>query len=177
MSTVNLVCEECGSEFKRVTGEYNRNLRIGRGIFCSLQCAGKSNVGNFGDNRNTDTSHLDPANQRDEFSDFRYYERKARARMNKSQCFGSDLTLEQIKFQWDKQQGRCAYTNIPLHLWRDKGGKKLAPWKYASLDRIDSSLPYTASNVQFVSANINFLKHDMSHENTLKLISLIRSPN
>ncbi len=117
---------------------------------------------------------MDPANRRDEFSEFRYYERKARARLFHNNREGGDVTLEQIKAQWDAQNGKCAYTGIALTLWRVKRRQSTEPWEVASLDRIDSSLPYTAGNIQFVSSHINYMKNSMSDQQTRTLLDIIR---
>lgn len=105
--------------------------------------------------------------QKNDLSDFRFYFRKARQRHK----LGEDLSLEDLKVLWDRQAGKCAYTGIALI---HNSGAKQDKRFLASLDRIDSALPYQAGNVQFVSAAINFAKSDMSHEHFVEFISLIR---
>ena len=136
---------------------------MGREPYCSRACASIGN-NNWGDKRNTDASYLDPANQLDEFSDFRYYERKARARSkNRPNCRDSSLTLPQIKEQWDRQKGLCRYSGIPLVLMTaDRVKSKLPQATWASLDRIDSRKPYEAGNIQFISRLLNYAKSDLS---------------
>ena len=43
-----------------------------------------------------------------------------------------------------------------------------------SIDRIDSSKPYTKDNIQFVSRNINYAKHSLSHEQMLEFLKMIK---
>ena len=44
----------------------------------------------------------------------------------------------------------------------------------ASLDRIDSSKDYIKGNIQFISLAMNYMKAQMSHEQTLELITTIK---
>lgn len=53
--------------------------------------------------------------------------------------------------------------------------KKNSKITTASLDRIDSSKPYTKGNVQFVSTSINFMKGELSHDDTILLCKQIAS--
>lgn len=58
-----------------------------------------------------------------------------------------DLTIEDLVNQLDFQESRCAYTGLPMHLPTSRkscGDPRLC----ASLDRIDSSLPYVKGNIQ-----------------------------
>ena len=43
----------------------------------------------------------------------------------------------------------------------------------ASLDRIDSNKGYIKGNVQFISTAINYMKNNMSNEDTIKLCKII----
>src|ERR1035437_6045871 len=94
-----LLCS-CGKRFSKYEREHKRSLRLKKQEYCSLKCSGKFRENPFkGKGRH----------QRDEFSDFRYYERKARFR-NKN----STITLQELKAQWEKQKGKCAYLKIKL---------------------------------------------------------------
>jgi hypothetical protein len=66
------------------------------------------------------------------------------------------LTLDYLDKLWIEQDGRCAYTRIPLEFGDN------ATEGTASLDRIDSSEGYIEGNVQFVHKKINRMKWDMS---------------
>jgi len=64
-----------------------------------------------------------------------------------------------INFLWDlflKQRGYCAITGLPLVLSTRKKEQT------ASLDRIDSSIGYAESNVQWVHKDVNCIKWDFS---------------
>ena len=87
------------------------------------------------------------------------------------------LSVEDLKSIWEKQKGKCAYTNIALTL--PIGFKKPNPkvsYLMASVDRIDSSKPYQKNNIQFVSRNINYAKNNLSHEEMINFFNLIKNP-
>lgn len=82
-----------------------------------------------------------------------------------------NLTIEDLKEIWDKQNGICVYSKVKLNL--PKYSEKNDPLFTASLDRINSNLPYEKNNVQFVSIIINYMKNQMSHEQTLDFCKTI----
>lgn len=76
-----------------------------------------------------------------------------------------NLTIAELDLIWSLQEGRCAYTNRQLSL--DPSSST------ASLDRIDSSKGYEATNVQFVHKSVNISKWTMSEEEFLQMIKEI----
>lgn len=164
--TTALLCSNCNIEFQKDRREYDRQIRKGAvRFFCNRSCScAKGN-----------TEHPEKGNaerlrkykrQKDEFSPFRYYIRKAKVRKKLV-----DLTYLDLKTLWSAQSGKCAYTGIKLVL---NSGSRQDIRYLASLDRIDSSLPYQKGNVQFVSTAINYAKSDMSHEHFVEFLDLIR---
>lgn len=102
--------------------------------------------------------------KKDEYSPFRYYLRKAKTR-NKCQ-----ITIEEIKEQWDIQNGLCNYTKLPMKPYKEHTNK----FDLASLDRIDSKKPYQKGNIQFIICALNLAKNsenDKDFVNFLKQIS------
>lgn len=150
---MKLVCEVCQKEFERTKGEVNRNLKKGRRIFCSRSCAGHHSIKNIAEH-SKEWKHLNPANQRDEFTPFREFLRSIKRRDK-----DYDLTLFDIKEQWEKQNGICPYTGWELIL---ETGNRLP--KQASLDRIDSSKGYIKGNIQFVAYIANIAKSTYDEE-------------
>lgn len=65
------------------------------------------------------------------------------------------LTLTDLENLWTRQQGKCAYTQLPLN-WEIHSAQKL------TLDRIDSQQGYTAGNVCFASCVANIMKGSLS---------------
>ncbi len=163
---LKLVCEICGTEFERSEREHKRNQKIGRKVYCSRSCSGKGNVLNLPNGIMGDTSKLMRGSQKDEFSPFRYHLRKAKSR-NKN----FNLTLQDLKEIWDRQNGICPYTGIKLVEWNYKTESNSL--YTASLDRIDSNKGYLKDNVQFVSKNINYMKNNLSHQETIDLCKII----
>ena len=85
-----------------------------------------------------------------------------------------EVSLDDLKELWDKQEGLCAFLKIPLTL--DFRAKKIEPNPIyrASLDRIDSSKGYIKGNIQFISLVLNFAKNKYSNQLIFDLIDLIK---
>ena len=69
-----------------------------------------------------------------------------------------DLTIEDIWSMYEKQEGVCALSGVPIG-WAEKGLTATA-----SIDRIDSSEGYILENVQLVHKDINFMKQQFDQE-------------
>jgi hypothetical protein len=84
---------------------------------------------------------------------------------------GFDLSEDQLENLWIKQNGKCFYTGIKLILPNSypESYHKLSP----SIDRIDSSKPYTISNIQIVHKQVNFMKQSMTHDEFIHFCKLI----
>lgn len=162
-------CDYCKIYFEKDSSEVKRNKQLGRKIFCSRSCVGKHNTPILlQQQRNTE--YLNPSNRKDEFSLFRKHLRRIRDR--DPNC---NITLEDLLDIWNKQEGKCTYSKV-----------KLQPSKYKSsnnqiytlsIDRIDSSKGYTKDNIQFISIAMNHMKNNMSHEETLELIKILKNNN
>lgn len=66
-----------------------------------------------------------------------------------------DLTLDDLLNMYEAQEGRCSVSGVKLKFRMLRGGNREFN---ASIDRIDSSLPYTADNVQLVCNRVNIMK-------------------
>lgn len=174
MSTTSLVCSGCTTVFEKRRAEVNRQRRKNPDSFfyCSLKCfaehKGKHSLGNnLGCGR---TDHLDPANQRDEYTPFRYFMRKARNRKH-----DTDLDLPYLKALWERQEGVCSLTGIAMTLpadgraWEKDTGN---PWK-PSLDRIDSNAGYTKGNVRYITCIANFSKNSWGDDVVVKFCTSV----
>lgn len=87
---------------------------------------------------------------------------KSRAKFKRIDI-SDDLTLE---FLWElniKQDGKCALTGDSL-IWPENYHAGWQKKTNASLDRIDSSLGYIPTNVQWVTKNVNFMKQELSQQ-------------
>ena len=153
-------CDHCGAEFQKPLSEYIRNQKLHRHNFCSRSCAGKYRQAlNLPftqaqiDSQNSISRYS--GNRRDMYSPFRETLHRVQRRFKEV-----DITLEDLKELWEEQEGKCAYTKLPLIL---PTGTYRPDIRYqASLDRIDSNMGYIKGNIQFVAAPINYMKSTMS---------------
>lgn len=158
--TVGVICDTCGNPFQKIGSEYVRTNKH----YCSRTCVGKANHSHL---RKYDNSgNLVTGNRHDEFTGFREFIRRAKNREKLG-----DLTLDDLKEQWLKQNGTCEYTGIKLILPAKHRTCDIA--ELASLDRRDSSKPYEKGNVVFVSTPINYMKGEMNEEETIEYCKLI----
>lgn len=74
-----------------------------------------------------------------------------------------NLTEEYIKYLWDKQNGLCALSGIPMTYQYENGPIETN----ASVDRIDSSEGYIIGNVQLTCWAVNRMKGQMDNEHLL----------
>lgn len=83
-------------------------------------------------------------------------------RKNKN-CF---ITVEHLRDVWQRQEGLCAYTKLPL----TSEGHQL---NTVSLDRVDSNKDYTVDNIQLVCVPINRMKLDYTEDQFIELCRLV----
>lgn len=157
---IEVMCDICKQPFKRKRFQVEANIRRGRRNMCSVSCKYK-NGGQLG--------WL--TQQSDDFSPFRYMATAIRKRCDYSPSKKGDLTYLDIKNKWDEQKGLCNYTGLTMRLKSDDMSNKLFQ---ASVDRIDSSKPYTKGNIEIVCLGINYMKNKFTKEETLQFLRAIR---
>lgn len=162
---ITCICDCCGKAFEKPLSEYKRNISLKRSNYCSRSCSGKACNKNSKNKGNPNS--LIANNRKDIYTPFRYYYRNAKRRYCEF-----DLTLEYLKELWESQKGICPYSGVKLNL-STYTGLKNNPIYSASLDRIDSSKGYVKGNVQYVSICMNYMKCQLTHEQTIKLCQLI----
>lgn len=166
---VQFICDCCGKEATKAKSEYERNIRLDKKNFCSRSCAAKYNNSHRAKPTNSNHNISQYSNNhRDEFTPFRYSLRCAKRRYK-----GCTLTLEDLREQWELQQGVCPYTKLKLTLPENGNVNTLDVTIRASLDRIDSDKPYEVGNIQFISTPINYMKNTMSDEQTREYLRVI----
>jgi hypothetical protein len=74
-----------------------------------------------------------------------------------------NLTIEFISELYDKQNGKCFYTGLPI-TFKDKT---------SSLERIDSKIGYEEFNVVWVHKNVNIMKRDLSYDEFYNVCKLV----
>lgn len=72
-----------------------------------------------------------------------------------------NVSKEQLHDLLHTQNFRCALTNEKL------------TWESASLDRIDSNLPYEIGNLQWVLSEVNYMKRILTQDRFIELCKLI----
>jgi hypothetical protein len=162
--TITTICKNCGNSFEKIKTEYDRTELKSGNHYCSRSCCGKDNINhNLGKwYGKGDVGRLKSNNHKDEYTGLRDFIRRAKNRNNLG-----DLTLVDLKKQWEKQSGICPYTGIKLKLPTYSKNKNYTIQELASLDRIDSSKPYQKNNIVFVCAPINYMKNTMTEEETI----------
>lgn len=170
--TVFVVCDNCGKTFEKVESEVKRNAKMGRHNYCSRECVGKAVTNRQTGKKRGPASeksleHLKKiwGNKRDEYTPYRYTYRCVMRRFQ-----DVDIEIEDLKEQWNKQNGICPYTGVQLILPEDGNIKKIDFFHRASLDRIDSSKGYVKGNIQFISTPINLMKQSQSDESIRKFL-------
>ncbi len=171
---ITLKCPICNSDYNKDLSEHKRNIKLNRLSYCSLSCNAKkeSNINHIMKVQSNYDISQHSKNKIDEFTNFRYYVKLIKVHKKE----GSTLTITEMKRKWNEQKGLCPYTKIPLtpkthsHI----STYKLENWfSIASIDRIDSSKPYTYDNIEFVSIGINYLKNRYSKESVINFLKII----
>lgn len=171
---VQLDCPVCKKSYYKAKSEYLRNLKKNRDNYCSLSCSSKATF-----ERNLPKekrSNYDISQHSkdliDDYTDFRYVFKLIKGRMHK-EC---KVSLNDLKEIWEYQKGICPYTGIKLKLM--KHGYKFQDisklrFEIASLDRVDSTKGYEKGNLCFVSTMVNFMKNNISVEDTVKFMFIM----
>jgi hypothetical protein len=168
---IEIICDGCGKAFNKRKADVTRNKKLGRRNYCTLACCGKHN-----------TKHLDkwrknPVNlnrggdfRSDELSPFRlhmkYMHNKGQG-AHRKECL---VTIEDLKEQWDKQQGICPLTGWQMKQPKNTGwnNRIFKTLDRASVDRIDSTKPYTKDNIRFIALIAQYAKNSWSDEDVLQ---------
>ena len=80
-----------------------------------------------------------------------------------------ELTMDDVAEQFYQQKYKCNLTGLSIKFPK-KGKFQKAP---ASIDRIDSRLPYRPDNIQIVVRKINMMKKDYDQKEFIELCMLV----
>jgi hypothetical protein len=161
------ICKTCEQEFEKPQSEITRNEKLNRPNFCSRSCVGKHNIKNFKD-KCGDIQNLKGFKRTgDLYTKFRYHYRNILKRNHEV-----GVTVDDLKEQWENQDGVCKFSGVKLVLSTYTKINK-NPIYAASLDRIDSNKGYIKGNIRWVSRAINWMKNDMSDDMVDQLINII----
>jgi hypothetical protein len=106
-----------------------------------------------------------PLHERDVTSRLKNLRTKAKLRTKNFNLIDQDLID-----LWDKQNGQCAYTKLPLLATANQ-------FNTISLDRVDSSKGYVVGNVQLVCAAINKMKQEYTEDLFILLSHFVAQNN
>jgi hypothetical protein len=159
--TQKIICHNCGKEFDRECRYVKAAEKKGRKHFCSRSCAttdrNKSNNYKY----NNLLPQCKKGYRQARYTPFTWYIARARSRGK-----NNGLTSEILENLWNKQKGLCAISNISLILHDEcKDNRYLA-----SLDRIDSSLPYQEDNIQFIALPLNLAKQAFDNKEFISFL-------
>lgn len=162
--TISVICVGCSKDFFKTKSEVARAEKHGLRHFCSNKCQAT-----YANNGKGNPANLRVGSTGDEFSPFRYFLWKIRARHKKMGFGSTDLTLAHLKELWEAQGGVC-----PLTGWKLSLPPTLSAWNEhtrtkdtASLDRIRPMEPYSKGNVRFVAHIANMAKHTYTDEDVI----------
>lgn len=160
------ICKNCNIEFEKPLKEIRRNEKLNRPNFCTRTCVGKHNLKNFGDKK-FDLTKLGYKRFGDEYTIYRYHFRNIKKR---NQTI--DVSIDDLKEQWELQNGICEFSGVKLILSSHTKIQK-NPIYAASLDRIDNSKGYIKGNIRWVSRAMNWMKNTMTDDMVNELINII----
>jgi hypothetical protein len=172
-------CFICSKEFERKNSEIDRNVKKGRKTFCSRSCSGKFCIKNIPDDkREVGVAFFRRGSVKDEYSPFRFFLKLCRLRVRQKPGLQFDLSLQDLKDQWDKQKGICPYTGWSLKIAECQSKEKIEKTPdRASLDRIDSNKGYVKGNIQFVSLIAQYAKNNWDGEVILEFAEAVKNFN
>jgi hypothetical protein len=166
------LCQNCGIEFNKDLSEIKRNQKLNRPNFCGRKCSGKHNSKNLGEHLCDYKKIIGYKRSGDELSVFRYHFRNIKKR-NKE----INITIYDLKEQWDLQNGICIFSGIKLDISSKNKNRDKNPIYLASLDRINSEKGYVKDNIRWVSRPINWMKNEMNDESVIELINILIENN
>jgi hypothetical protein len=102
-------------------------------------------------------------------------------RTSKGMIFSEEVTMEYLWELFQKQEGACAISGIPIFLnprWSAQNqGTKTDIIQTASLDRIDSYKSYEIGNVQWVHKDINMMKGSINQNDFIMFCKKVAEHN
>lgn len=161
---IELSCECCQVKFRRSLSDIHKGERLGYKHYCSRTCSSKATY-------ERKLGHFRGDTQSDQFTPFRVFMHRIGAQARTARRKFEDyckITLIDLVAQWSRQNGICPYTGWQLELPIGRGMPREALPTSASLDRIDSKLPYQLDNIEFVSLMAQYAKNKFRREDVIE---------
>ena len=164
------VCPKCNTE--KTFSEYHKDntKRDGHTSYCII-CAKESARSHYSQNNTrsriskNNYTHYDET-QKQILSRLKNLTTKARLRTK----WDHNIDFEYLYELWVKQEGRCAYSGLPLSLEANQ-------LETLSLDRINSKIGYQKGNVQLVCSMVNRMKQEFCESDFIRMCHLIAEKN
>jgi hypothetical protein len=179
MKIIELECSTCKSKFEKPMNEYRRRIKLGKtDFYCSLSCGAKSD---------TNLKMIHKAGVPHRFiggwNKFVTEEQKVRSSMrefakrvrNRKKKFFEELDIEKLVEIWENQKGKCRITKVDLVLQHEPEYKTISNNYKASIDRINSSKPYSIDNIQFISFTCNSMKSNMTDDGVYEFLNIVKN--
>lgn len=163
MKTINLACQYCKKIFEKELRYYKRSEKKGLLHFCSMSCASKHKMINHPNLMN----NITPGKETDEVSPYRKYMGSIRSRC-KIKNLERTIDLMDLKKLWEKQQGLCAISGIPMILPPSTSSHVNTNHPHlASIDRIDPNKGYEINNIQWICLIAQYCKNIYTTEEVI----------
>ena len=153
-------CAHCGTSFTKSTVAIDQEKKTQRQHFCSLSCVNDYNIA------------LVESIEK-ELKAFNHILSLVDENPEKIKT-SSDIDVLYLRTVLDNQNGKCIYSRIPLVL-PTVGAETEDVLYTAVIDKINPTVGYVKGNIQFISVAMSYIKRDLSHEKTLKLVKLIKT--
>jgi len=181
---VDLICKNCNNEFKTTDSQYKyqEKKKPGRDWFCSRSCT-CSYTNKFKRSpedivkRNARIKEFSGRGSKPTYNQqFVWYTKRIAFDHRFENISKNDrLAVEHLlESAWKNCNGLCAFSKLPLSLRNHKGKADTTnTFVIASVDRIDSSLPYQEGNIQWVSCGLNLAKGNATNQEFLQWLQVL----
>jgi len=153
-------CAHCGTSFTKSIVAIDQEKKTQRQHFCSLSCVNDYNIA------------LVESIEK-ELRIFNHILSLVDENPEKVKT-SSDIDVLYLRTILENQNGRCIYSKVPLVL-PTAGAEAEDVLSTAVIDKINPTAGYVKGNIQFISVAMSYIKRDLSHEKTLKLVKLIKA--
>lgn len=163
-------CSGCHNGFYKPNSEIVRMAKRDlKNHYCNNSCQAK-----FANNGKGNFLNFKGIPKIDEYSPYRYFLRKIRAR-HKQKNWETDLTLSFLKNLWESQNGICPITGWQMILPGSTTEWDRSPVSpnHASLDRIEAGKPYKIGNVRYISFIANMAKYTFKDEDVRRFAKAV----
>jgi hypothetical protein len=161
-------CFKCG-DWKDLT-LFNKAPKLSGGVakMCRSCFNAHPSVVKTEQQRRFNLRHLLKNGEMDKYIRLRTSQIKSQAKIN---SIPFNITAEQLIEQWNKQNGLCYYSSMPMSASLKQAG--FQAWDAPSLDRKTPSLGYVAGNLVWCLFAVNSFKQSLHEDRFVELVNSI----